>query len=193
MRLSRNPGCREVHWETQSSHSAFPHENTSDEFYSEDQFESYRVLGDEIATKTFKPISDLATEADILQHIWVPRLRQAAIFTQHSGRLIDLWGNLRNTPSLNVLDPQLTPHWPAVPPVGYRDGFYTGSQMLQLMENVYLDLRLDESWDHADNAGWRATFLTWGQSAIVKDAWQLSKKTYGKRFGHFCQRELKLK
>ena len=104
-----------------------------------------------------------------------------------------LISSVRAEENLNVLDPQLTPHWPAVPPVGYRDGFYTGSQMLQLMENVYLDLRLDESWDHADNAGWRATFLTWGQSAIVKDAWQLSKKTYGKRFGHFCQRELKLK
>ncbi|MEQ1730620.1 MAG: hypothetical protein ABL982_19805, partial [Vicinamibacterales bacterium] len=33
-----------------SSHPAFPHESTGDQFYGEDQFESYRQLGHEVAT-----------------------------------------------------------------------------------------------------------------------------------------------
>jgi len=36
-----------------SSHPAFPHESTGDQFYGEDQFESYRRLGREIALEVF--------------------------------------------------------------------------------------------------------------------------------------------
>lgn len=36
-----------------ASHPAFPHESTGDQFYSEDQFESYRRLGREVATMAF--------------------------------------------------------------------------------------------------------------------------------------------
>jgi hypothetical protein len=39
-----------------SSHSAFPHETTGDQFYGEDQFESYRQLGCDIATQAFDPV-----------------------------------------------------------------------------------------------------------------------------------------
>ena len=36
------------------SHPEFPHESTSDQFYGEDQFDSYRRLGREIAGSAFK-------------------------------------------------------------------------------------------------------------------------------------------
>ena len=36
-----------------SSHALFPHESTGDQFYGEDQFESYRRLGREVAESTF--------------------------------------------------------------------------------------------------------------------------------------------
>jgi hypothetical protein len=39
-----------------ASHPAFPHESTGDQFYGEDQFESYRRLGSEIAESTFGPV-----------------------------------------------------------------------------------------------------------------------------------------
>ena len=41
-----------------ATHATFPHESTSDQFYKEDQFESYRRLGNEIAAETFKSIGD---------------------------------------------------------------------------------------------------------------------------------------
>jgi hypothetical protein len=37
-----------------SSHPTFPHESTGDQFYREDQFESYRRLGREIALEAFE-------------------------------------------------------------------------------------------------------------------------------------------
>ena len=40
-----------------SSHPDFPHESTSDQFYGEDQFESYRRLGREVAESTFGSVN----------------------------------------------------------------------------------------------------------------------------------------
>ena len=37
-----------------ASHPAFPHESTGDQFYREDQFESYRRLGQEVAQAAFE-------------------------------------------------------------------------------------------------------------------------------------------
>ena len=37
-----------------ASHSAFPHEATGDQFYGEDQFESYRSLGREVTLAAFE-------------------------------------------------------------------------------------------------------------------------------------------
>jgi hypothetical protein len=41
-----------------SSHPTFPHETTGDQFYGEDQFESYRHLGREVALGAFGPFRD---------------------------------------------------------------------------------------------------------------------------------------
>ena len=41
-----------------SSHPTFPHESTGDQFYTEDQFESYRRLGQEVATEAFRDAGD---------------------------------------------------------------------------------------------------------------------------------------
>jgi len=46
-----------------STHSAFPHESTGNQFYSEDQFESYRHLGYDIATQAFASESEPAPVA----------------------------------------------------------------------------------------------------------------------------------
>jgi hypothetical protein len=52
-----------------SAHPAFPHESTADQFYGEDQFESYRTLGRDIANTTFGPIgqdADFVASVDSL-------------------------------------------------------------------------------------------------------------------------------
>jgi hypothetical protein len=37
----------------QSQHAEFPHESTADQFFSEDQFEAYRALGEHVANDLF--------------------------------------------------------------------------------------------------------------------------------------------
>ena len=69
-----------------ASHPDFPHESTGDQFYGEDQFESYRRLGREVAGSTFGPVNcnqDFVTVADDLLKNFPPpsaarRLRTSA-------------------------------------------------------------------------------------------------------------------
>jgi hypothetical protein len=64
-----------------ASHPAFPHESTGDQFYREDQFESYRALGYDVACRTFAAVSEVADadktileRAAKLVEVWSPQL-----------------------------------------------------------------------------------------------------------------------
>ncbi len=178
-----------------ASHPTFPHETTGDQFYGEDQFESYRLLGKDIATATFQPAEleqDMIKLAERLEKVWSPTLRQVSQFTQNSTRLMEIWKEIAQRSDLDFLDPQLASRWPDTATPKFRNGFYVGVQLLQLMENVYLDLRLEETWEHADNQGWNQLFLVWSRADVVKAAWQHTGNTYGLRFQYFCERRLKL-
>jgi hypothetical protein len=194
-----------------SAHPTFPHESTGNQFYGEDQFESYRLLGKEVATTAFHPaLFDLAAPkpeqpptpssppnplvkiAERMANIWSPILSQVPQFTQNTTKLMELWADLGKTDDLEFLDKQLAGHWPLESTPEYRQGFYVASRMLQLMENVYLELRLEETWNHADNKGWKELFIIWAESEIVKNAWNVTSETYGLRFRYFCERNLRL-
>jgi hypothetical protein len=44
------------------------------------------------------------------------------------------------------------------------------------MENVFLDLRLDDFWDHPDNRGWAVVFMRWaGSSKPAQDMEQVAQ------------------
>jgi hypothetical protein len=186
-----------------AAHPAFPHESTGDQFYGEDQFESYRGLGREIAERTFGPMRDpkdppivLASEwekgAQRLLEYFVPALKDSGNFTRHTDRLMELWNDLRANPELQVFEPAFENELNPPSNTLFRPVFFTCSQMLQLMENVYLDLDLENTWEHPDNAGWRQTFTQWTKSPAIQDAWRLTRSTYGKRFQFFCNRRLGL-
>ena len=59
-----------------ASHPAFPHESTGDQFFAEDQFESYRRLGYHVTAQTFRSVEteqpDLVAMAGRLADLWVP-------------------------------------------------------------------------------------------------------------------------
>jgi len=64
--------------------------------------------------------------------------------------------------------------------------------MIQLMENVFLDLRLDDFWTHPDNRGWAILFMQWARSHRFRQIWNESRCTFGIRFEHFCAARLGL-
>ena len=180
------------------SHAAFPHESTGDQFFAEDQFESYRKLGHHIAGVTFRGTSDCANVTAMarrLADIWVAESEAAGKFVTQTEALVALWERMRATPGLTALLQELhgtplgsTASSPRTP----DDEQVICLELLQLMENTFLELRLDEHWTHPDNRGWVELFSLWARSATLRAVWNSSRSTYGIRFEHFCRQRLGL-
>jgi hypothetical protein len=212
-----------------SLHPAFPHESTSDQFFDESQFESYRALGYHVGCTILSATAEkdeLGTMSAVelftaLRQHWTlsaPAPQDAA--RKYSSALSDIWTTVRSTPELAFLDEQMFPEWTSLlatgmpldpiaaaspgarPQVNYwlpksaeerRAGFYVCNQMLQLMEDVYLEFKLDEQYDHIDNRGWMNLFQHWTWSGMLVATWAITGSTYDPRFQRFCLRRLDLR
>jgi hypothetical protein len=195
---------------------AFPHQPTSDQWFDEAQFESYRALGHHVAKTTFGPVADrmgARERADArevftaLRQYWYPPVPVLkAAFTRHTEKLLSLWKQIRDDERLRLLDFET---YPALEPLRtgsgkegsegarkqdeFRAAFYLCNQMIQLMENVYLDLDLEVNSHHPDVTGWLNFFRQWAASPVFQITWAVTASTFGARFRSFCERELQLK
>jgi len=219
------------------SHDCFPHQPTSDQFFDEAQFESYRRLGEDIAERALEPVLeridatpgsaghdrlglyDSALKEKLLialRQRWIAPLPGVADrFALHGKALTRLFGKLRDTPALAVLDAQFYPAWtdlvadvPATsgeaplppldrrtrlpPPEDFRACFYFCQELIRVMEAVYHDLGLEHAWDHPDNRGWVNAFRHWSWAPMFRIAWIVGAPTFGARFVAFCQQRLDL-
>lgn len=195
----------------------FPHQPTSDQWFDETQFESYRALGRHVAVSVFEAaqgaqeLPDLSTEDLFLalrQKWYPPSPAVEACFSRHAAALDRINELIRKSSELTFLDAQIYPEWKRlmagathVPSsklwlpdthAERRAGFYICNQMIQLMENVYLDLKLEEDYDHPDNRGWMNLFRHWSWSGMFRVAWAIGASTFGARFQNFCRRHLDL-
>jgi hypothetical protein len=61
------------------AHPEFPHETTADQFFDDDQFESYRELGEHVALRALSRVSDLAWRSDLSDwsRVWDTRAGDA--------------------------------------------------------------------------------------------------------------------
>ena len=73
-----------------------------------------------------------------------------------------------------------------------RSIFFFCNSLIQLMENVYLDLKLEENENDLHNQGWITIFSNWSKSDYFKNAWSKSSNTYGVPFRQFCERKFRL-
>ena len=155
-------------------------------------------MGHSVAARTFRDINPSApflVMAENLCNLWTPNLTEENKFIGHAQALTELWSKLQSDPNLQFLGHELFAGLPASPPPNpdqLVSAFYYYNQVIQLMENVFLDLQLDNTWDHPDNAGWKNLFKLWADSATFQSVWTESKMTYGIRFRQFCQRSLAL-
>ena len=188
--------------EYRSDHPEFPHESTADQFFTEDQFESYRKLGYDSAKRTFRDSTLKSVQAEELEgfgqelrDIWTPVKNSTPSFIGSANQLSKLWETLGKDPDLRILSNEIINHTP--PPPGWPASvspreFYFCNEIIQLMENVHLDLHLDDTWDDPDNAGWKDLFLKCSRSGTFRIVWEKSCGTYGRRFHYFCKRKLNL-
>ena len=135
--------------------------------------------------------------------------KTGASFTRHAEALTKLMRTLSTDPKLAFLNAQISPEWERLmqsagdklEPSGLglpfkaderQAGFYFCNALMQLMEDVYLDLNLEEENDHPDNSGWMNLFRHWAWSAMFRATWVISASCYGARFRSFCENELDL-
>lgn len=192
---------------------SFPHQSTGDQFFDETQFESYRALGEHIGRRIFTAArSGLSTDfpgweslITSLRQRWVaPSPGVETSFSRHGETLDRLFDRLGRDDNLEFIDREIYPEWDDLvsqaldtdglpnTPDQLRSGFYLCSSLIQLMENVYLDLRLDDEYSHPDNRGWINLFRQWTRSPMMLATFALSAGTFGSRFQTFCRRRFGL-
>jgi hypothetical protein len=178
-----------------AAHPSFPHESTGDQFFEEDQFESYRRLGHHIASQAFRSIEadepNLVTMAGKLADMWVAH-GAAEEFVTQANVYSALMERLGRETKLHALFGELMLGTPAPSAVITKEERAVCLQLLQLMENTYLALRLEEFWTHPDHRGWVILFSQWARSKKFRQVWKDSHNIYGIRFAYFCHERLGL-
>jgi hypothetical protein len=120
-------------------------------------------------------------------------------------QLDDLWERFRTTlslhPLLDALMSDMPTPWPLpvpgmVAPSGPQlvEGEQLAAclQLIQLMENVFIALQLDDFWTHPDNRGWVTLFTSWAKCGTFRQAWRQTRSTFGIGFAYFCEHRLGL-
>ena len=182
-----------------SGHATFPHETTANQFFKEEQFESYRRLGQHIVRNALRSAAarePLIRIAERLTDTMTPAATKTENFLRQTASLEQLWRHFREEHPLQLqrngfLMELMGEPFTGTPEVD-ADILCIGMELLQLMENIFIELRLDDFWEHPDNRGWALLFMSWARSARFRTVWQRSHKTYGIRFEHFCASRLGL-
>jgi hypothetical protein len=200
-------------YEYRVKHPSFPHQTTADQWFDEQQFEVYRELGYHIGKVCFSAVDKIKADTSMenlfnqIKEFWHPRsIAIEGHFTQHAAELNRIFADIKDDPHLSFMDAQMYPEWatlmndstpsPQVDlwlPKGAKErraGFYSCIRMIQLMENVYHDLNLEEQHEHPDNRGWMNLFMHWAWAGIFRVTWAISACTYGAKFQRFCERRL---
>ena len=196
-----------------AEHPTFPHQSTADQWFTESQFDSYRVLGLHIG-EALSRVSGRRKPKHLPLEELFSALRRAAhpssdrvsnYFTNHAEKLKEMLADLSGDADLQFLDRQLFPDtdrfrkerceradeaepMSRIPtdPRLFRKGFYFCNRLLQLMENMFIDLDLGRESDHPDNRGSLNLFNHWASASMVRLTWAISASTYGSRFQKFC-------
>ena len=156
----------------------------------------------------------------LLRQRWTPSAPGPAEGASKFSRVLnDIWAAVRASEDLRFLDGQIFPEWASLMATGRamdlvvaprletsqinywlpgredqrRAGFYVCNEMLQLMEDVYLEFKLDDHYDHIDNRGWMNLFQHWTWSGMLCATWAITAATYDPRFQRFCAERLDLR
>ena len=179
-----------------SVHPSFPHETTANQFFSEDQFESYRKLGQHVVQHSLRgnqPGDHPVAIAEKLADVLAPAGGTSEAFLTHTKALDEIWERFRQYPDLHPFMEELMGSVTTPPdPAQQTHESIVGLELIQFMENVFLDLRLDDFWDHPDNRGWAILFMRWARSPRFRAIWVRMRRAFSIRFEYFCEARLGL-
>jgi hypothetical protein len=201
-----------------ATHPVFPHEPTTNQFFTESQFESYRRLGLHVVESVFEgveeQISGLRVDKSheqlskifrkLCQHWYPPTTVADGVSTRHTEAYSALIKRLSDDRELSYLDSQIIPRMaldalgdcqqvpvtplaaPSDEAIRRKSTFYC-LDLIQLMENVWVDLHLYERADRENpkNGGWMRMFQHWASQPIFQETWEQAGCTYNDLFREF--------
>jgi hypothetical protein len=186
----------------QAQNTEFPHQSTGDQFFSESQFESYRQLGLHMVRSTFARVTAMQGEqavavpkffGQVRRYCFPPLAVAEGVTTRLADSYSALMKRLSDDSALRYLDHQLLIGAPRHDrpnnPFVLRRGFFLCVDCIQLMENVFADLRLDfrRDGDNPNSAGWMAVFRHWVRQNDIAQAWNAVHGTYNPHFRAFFE------
>jgi hypothetical protein len=185
----------------------FPHDSTSNQWFTESQFESYRRLGHHVAMVTFNaaspqdlPCCDLDRRGDYftnLRKIWsafTPEMQQYS--AEHSKAYGTLLQQIRADANLPDFFPTLfdrsgnAKEWKKLHADKFEYAVGVSSQLVEFMFVVYLQLKLvyPENLNHPFSQGWIDIFKSWATIDVIKEAWRKFGPGYTQAFHIFAEK-----
>ncbi len=142
------------------------------------------------------PVRDIGWLFERLHKFWHPPTTVIAQHsTEHTRVYSTIMERVRTIPHLAFLDHTLFDGLPSttlasiggapLSPADERSEFYVINSMIQLMEDVYADLHLEDNFDHPHVEGWMAVFRRWAMQEAFQRTWAISRCTYAERFRRF--------
>jgi GNAT superfamily N-acetyltransferase len=192
-----------------TAHRDFPHDTTSDQFFTEAQFESYRMLGEHVAREVLKPAATVtagtgsAVLGDVLHKlraswlIYPPGIKDS--FLKTTASFLALEAKLRSDPHLSRLDAEIYPELetilggPALSDIASGESkarLHFCMQAIQLMEDVFIALNLGVYHAHPLNSGWMNFFRRLAAGETLKKLWPSIKSSFSKDFIDFAEYQL---
>ena len=189
--------------------AVFPHDSTTNQWFTESQFESYRRLGHHVAFSVFEPafanVGDCvcATVAgrnqffENLGSIWcppTPEMEQfAAAHTERYWALMEKARTDENLPGFFDMMFSDDHDWKS----GHSDdqieyAVQFSFELIEFIHTVFnqLELRLPEKRNHPYAQGWSRIFTKWTKINVVQDGWNRYSNSYSPSFRLFAESDL---
>jgi hypothetical protein len=188
--------------------SAFPHDSTLNQWFSESQFESYRRLGHHIAYSVLKPAgarldacacksaADRETYFENLREIWWAATPEMDRFSAaHTARFEQLMKKARtdkNIPGLFDMlfgEEERKSFKEAHNEVQIEAAVRFSFELIEFIFTVFnqLNLVLLEKQQHPYAEGWSRIFTKWAKIDVVQDGWNRYRGAYSTSFQHFAE------
>ncbi|MCA9661008.1 MAG: patatin-like phospholipase family protein, partial [Myxococcales bacterium] len=180
-------------------HPGFPHESTADQWFSDDQFDAYRCLGEEVVDGLFQRLgyahpADLDLRPDTLsEHLADLAVVLAPTARSRAGDLTAQHDQLQQAlmdDAYAAYRRQLAPtiHAAPIADADLHELAPIVMMQLQLMENAVESLGLVDvrSRGALANRGWMNTFQRWAQSAAFRRVALICLPSFGANLSYFA-------
>jgi hypothetical protein len=193
-------------------HSEFPHDSTGDQWFSESQFESYRVLGRTIAMTALKPACTKEDSASTEQEksrgffnrlydIWYPVTPAIERhLSEHGAQFDSLLRELRSKDEIAAHANEIFRTGAVDLLAGATDveKEYFKAFALSLFDFMWrvfndLDLQIPSNRAHPQGEIWMNTFRRWTEMKFVRETWPTYRDRYPASFHFFLVEHMDFK